>query len=62
MSSTRNLELSLESHPRQWVDHSDAFYAQHKILAWNPTNGSWWIVQIVSDKDLKYPPTNRGWD
>jgi hypothetical protein len=25
-----------------------------KVL--NPTNGSWWIVQVLSREDLKYPP------
>src|SRR6188474_2356799 len=43
-----------ESHQRQLVNGSDPAY--HSGLAWNswnPTNGSWWMVQI--------PPTTQGW-
>jgi hypothetical protein len=42
------------------VVYSDPFYTQFNNLGLNPTNGSWWIVQIFSGKDLKYPPTAVG--
>jgi REP element-mobilizing transposase RayT len=38
----------LESHQRQLVDSSDPFYSCTGPPAHNPTNGSWWIVQILS--------------
>jgi hypothetical protein len=34
-----------KTHPRQWVDYTDPFY-NHTFCTVNPTNGSWWIVQI----------------
>ena len=38
----------LESHQRQLVDDSDPFYADVLRRTSNPTNGSWWMVQILS--------------
>ena len=35
-----------KSHPREWVDGSDPTYMQRRAEFLNPTNGSWWIVQI----------------
>jgi hypothetical protein len=42
---------SIKSHPRQWVVHSDVFYSNLSQRPWNPTNGSWWIVQVDSQKE-----------
>src|SRR6185295_16043479 len=52
---------ALQSHPRQWVVSSDAFYTQHKTWPSNPTNGSWWMVQILS-KGSEVSTHSRGWD
>ncbi len=38
--------LRPESHQRQLVDSSDPFYRPMLCAGQNPTNGSWWIVQI----------------
>ena len=35
-----------KSHPREWVDCSDPTYISGFREFTNPTNGSWWIVQI----------------
>ena len=37
---------TLKSHPRQWVDCSGPAYKQYLLTELNPTNGSWWIVQV----------------
>jgi hypothetical protein len=41
------LHKKSKSHQRQLVDGSDPFYGtrQHMRLR-NPTNGSWWMVQV----------------
>jgi glycosidase len=40
--------LETKSHQRQLVDGSDPFYEQSAYSSSNPTNGSWWMVQILS--------------
>ena len=37
---------TLKSHPRKWVDGSDPAYLGGLPEFRNPTNGSWWMVQI----------------
>jgi len=53
-----------ESHQRQLVVRSDPFYNAPNTLTRNPTNGSWWIVQILSTtqpkQGLAIPPTAVG--
>src|SRR6185369_7054948 len=55
---------SAKSHPRQWVVHSDAFYPKPTPQRWNPTNGSWWFIQMLSNRSLHrsvgIPPTVVG--
>src|SRR5258705_1716371 len=35
-----------KSHPRKWVECSDPTYRGRASRSENPTNGSWWMVQI----------------
>jgi len=42
--------VTLKSHQRQLVDSSDPFYKGTQPCWKNPTNGSWWMVQIVSTR------------
>src|ERR1700754_990602 len=42
--------VTLKSHQRQLVDSSDPFYKDTQPCWKNPTNGSWWMVQIVSTR------------
>src|ERR1700752_1587017 len=55
-----------KSHQRQWVDGSDPLYSEsHPTLGANPTNGSWWMVQILSTQKatqrlVQIPPTAVG--
>jgi len=52
-----------ESHGRQSVDYSDRFYRRRCQSVGNPTDGSPWIIQILSTsarKDLNNPPTAVG--
>src|SRR6266480_2197342 len=53
-----------ESHQRQLVDCSDPSYRGELSESANPTNGSWWIVQILpteaSFQSLRIPPTEVG--
>src|SRR5258705_11749468 len=35
-----------KSHPRKWVECSDPTYRATASRSENPTNGSWWMVQI----------------
>ena len=50
LTHTAALELCeklLKSHPRQWVDGSESnLHPSARAEFTNPTNGSWWIVQI----------------
>ena len=59
----------VKSHQRQLVDSSDPTYkSDREIASSNPTNGSWWIVQILQRcrrntgirRDLNNPPTAVG--
>ena len=42
------LPTSWESHERQSVDYSNPFYCKRSQLVGNPTDGSPWIIQILS--------------
>jgi hypothetical protein len=55
-----------QSHPREWVDLFRSVLPSDTQRRSNPTNGSWWIVQIQPSllesgwQDLKHPPTAVG--
>src|SRR5215217_6541006 len=59
-----NYPATWKSHQRQLVDRSNAFYPRTTQRPGNPTNGSWWIVQMLSTRelpsDLEIPPTAVG--
>ena len=38
------------------------FLNQLRWRLWNPTNGSWWIVQVLSKKGFEVSTHCRGWD
>src|SRR5258705_12934144 len=41
----------LKSHQRELVDASDPLYNKSRVRGFNPTNGSWWMVQILSTQN-----------
>src|SRR5215217_3166937 len=53
-----------QSHQRQLVVSSDPFYNTPTLQCSNPTNGSWWFLQIppTTHPTLEYSnPTNGSW-
>src|SRR5215217_8894200 len=57
-----NYPATLKSHQRQLVDRSNAFYPQTTQRPLNPTNGSWWIVQMLSKRGFEISTHCRGWN
>jgi hypothetical protein len=55
-------QKSQKSHQRQFVDDSDPFYSKDSLPVLNPTNGSWWIVQILTEAGLEVSTNCRWWD
>jgi len=45
-STTSTCAVGYESHQRKLVDGSDPFYLSRRLRFLNPTNGSWWFVQV----------------
>jgi len=55
-TSFRDCVKTQKSHPREWVDCSDSTYEfKRSHLNQNPTNGSWWMVQVqpIQPTELK---------
>jgi hypothetical protein len=46
--------LAFKSHQRQLVDGSNPAYKKEALLP-NPTNGSWWMVQIQPTAACLFP-------
>ena len=59
---TRLCTKSLKFHPRQWVVIFKCFLPESYIAALNPTNGSWWIVQVLCQRGFEVSTHCRGWD
>src|SRR5215217_2300617 len=57
-----NYPATWKSHQRQLVDRSNAFYPRTTQRPGNPTNGSWWIVQMLSKRGFEISTHCRGWD
>jgi hypothetical protein len=52
-----NESISLQSHQRQLVDGSNPTYKKDAFLL-NPTNGSWWMVQVRPSTHQPQPDTS----